>query len=206
MFSRQQFLGLTLALSLPIAMNSLAGCGKLKEFTEEELAEAVANQMVSSYHAMSVELSVTGGNGNTVNLGIACEESGELTWAEYQEQGEICYTATSNGCTYSVGNREFSVTGTYEACGFPPSISTEGDAAQIEDLDGRTLYINGEVTVSSANFESSTCDYSLEISGITVSGSEGSHTVSSSISGDMCGRRQIDVDTSITVNNSFEVE
>lgn len=204
MFKHSYLVGL--ALALPVTMGLLSGCGKLKEFTEEELAEAVANQMVSSYNAMSVEVSVTGNNGNTASFGISCAESGTLSWAEFEEAGEICYAASSNSCTYSVGNRSFTVDGEYEACGFPPSISTDGETATMEDLDGRTLYVTGSVTVSSANFSSSTCDYDLTVSNLQVDASGDEVSVSSSISGSLCGRREIDITRTLTVNGDFAVE
>lgn len=195
-----------ICVALPLALGGLVGCKRLAEFTEEELAEAVANQMVSSYHAMSVNVSATGSNGNTVSFGIACQESGELTWAQFEEEGEICYRATNNACTYSMANRSFTVNGEYEACGFPPQVDTSGDAATVEDLDGRTIYITGNVTVSSANYTSKTCEYDLTVSGISVTGGEGSLNVSSSITGNLCGRRDIDLSTNLSVNNDFSVE
>lgn len=195
-----------LVLALPVTMGLLSGCGKLKEFTEEELAEAVANQMISSYSAMSVEVSVTGDNGNTATFGIACSESGTLSWAEFEEAGEICYSATSNSCTYSVGNRSFTVNGEYEACGFPPSVSTDGEVATVEDLDGRTLYITGKVEVSSANFDTSECEYDLTISNLQVEASGDEVSVSSSITGNLCNRREIDITRTMTVNSEFSVE
>ena len=195
-----------ISVALPLVLGGLIGCKKLSEFTEEQLAEAVANQMVSSYHAMSVNVSATGSNGNTLTFGIACQESGELTWAQFEEEGEICYRATNNACTYSFANRSFTVNGEYEACGFPPQVDNTGDVATVEDLDGRTLYITGNVTVSSANYSSSTCDYDLTISGIQVSGGDGNLNVSSSITGNLCGRRDIDMSSSISINNDFSVE
>lgn len=190
---------------MPLALSS-AGCRVAKELAEDEIAEALANQMVSSYHAMSVELEVTGSGGNTVSMGISCADGGELDWSEFDSSGAICYRTVSNGCTFEVANRSFSISGEYEACGFPPTVSADGGTVTVEDLDGQSISIKGSTTVDSEEFEARTCSYELTMDSISVTANGDSVTVESSISGSICERGEVDISTEIEVSPDFNVQ
>lgn len=193
-----------LALLAPLAVSSV-GCRAAKELAEDEIAEAIANQMVSSYHAMSVELEVTGSGGNSINMGISCADGGELDWSEVDSSGLVCYRTVSNGCTFEVASRSFSVSGNYEACGFAPTVSTEDGAVTVEDLDGKSITITGETTVDSENFEARTCEYELTMDSVSVSVGDETVNVESAISGTICGG-EVDFSTDIEVSPDFAVE
>ena len=188
-----------IALVLPLAATSLSGCrrnGQLAEIAAEDLAEAVANQAISTYNTAALEVTVNGRS-----LGFDCSQGGTLTWAEMDSTGEICYVTTSNGCTMSGNYGTISLTGDYSVCGFP---ATYDEANGVQDLDGRTLYIEGSVQASARDHESRTCEYDLTLERISVTGTGDSATFSSSVSGTMCGDRGFSGSISFTVGGAVE--
>ncbi len=187
----------------PVAGLLLAGCpggggGTVAELTEEQVAEAMTNQAISAYYETSLSLDTANGDG----INIACNKGGTLTWAELDTNGEICYQAQSNGCTVSGTYGSMTLQGGYSICGFPKTISEDG---QISDIDGTTLYLDGNITATSDNGTSKTCEYDLDLTQIQITDNAGTVTFSSGISGSFCGDRGFSMETSFTVSNQVEV-
>ncbi len=179
-----------------------SGCrGPVAQIAEEQIAEAVVNQAISAYYTASVNVT-----GEYASLTLTCTKGGTLSWDEYVDgTGEICYESVSNGCEIAGENYgDLTLSGTYDVCGFPMSYNEE--EAKLEDLDGKTLYIGGSVTVSGENVQARTCDYDLEITKIAVSGTGDSLTFASGVTGQICDRRNFDASIEFTVANDVEVE
>jgi hypothetical protein len=186
-----------IAFSL-IAGTGCPGGGTVAEPTEEQVAEAVANQAISAYYETSFD--ATTGTGATI--GVACTRGGELTWAEKDVNGEVCYQATSNGCVVDGAYGTITLQGDYTICGFPATIEEGGT---IQDLDGKTLYLDGNLTATNEDGMTKTCDYNLDLEKISVTTTGETVTFGSSITGTLCSGRDINLDTSFTVSGQMEV-
>ncbi len=198
--NRTDFLGPMFALPLVFAMGS--GCrGPVAQIAEEQIAEAVVNQAVSAYYTASVNVS-----GEYASLTLTCTKGGTLSWAEYVDgTGEICYESESTGCEIEGENYgDLTLSGTYDVCGFPTSYNDE--EAKFEDLDGKTLYIAGSVTVAGANVQERTCNYDLQVTKINITGDGDTLTFASGVSGEICDRRNFSTSVEFTVTNDVEVD
>jgi hypothetical protein len=188
-----------IALMLPLVASALSGCrrGDAAEIAQEDIAEAIANQAISTYNQASIDVTV-----NDKTVGFNCTQGGTLTWAELDSSGEICYVTTSNGCTMAGRYGSITLSGDYSVCGFP---ATYQDGS-VQDLDGKTLYIEGDIQAASANHTSRTCSYDLELTTISITGDGSSLTFTSGVSGTMCGDRGFESELSFTIAGSVELE
>lgn len=183
----------------------LSGCGgkakeAIQEFAYEELAEALAKGAISSYHEVSVNVTL---NGQEVSL--SCSRGGSLSCSDENCAAEnisgICFNTTLEGCQIVGENTNFILEGHSSLCGnFPPPEESDG----VEKLNGTTLTLDGSVTADGENFDPKTCNYSLTLSNITVNSEEGSLTVSLKISGKVCGSERVSVEISFKVEGTVE--
>jgi uncharacterized membrane protein len=177
-----------------VAVSSLAGC-KAKEIAETQIAEALATQAISGYHQAAVNLTI-----NNHSFSVSCAQGGTLDWSEKDDNGTICYSTESKECTFEVQNASLTLAGPYTVCGYP--VAAE-DSAGAEDLDGQTLTITGSVSASTENLATRQCDYSLTMSNMKVTGADDSLTVTTDITGTMCGKELRDLGVSVSVSGSI---
>ena len=191
--------GISLLVAASAAALTLNGCGgKAKEVTQEQIAEAVANQAISAYYTTSTTLS----NQNGQSLTFSCTKGGSFTWDSYESNGSLCFDTESKGCVISTAGGSITIDGGYTACGFPPSLSEEGG---LEDLDGKTLTIEGDIAASNASGASASCDYNLQLTAIDATDNGDTVTFSSGVTGTLCDSRNVDISVSFTVTDNVEI-
>lgn len=174
---------------------SFGGCRRAAEIADTQIAEALANQAISGYHQAAVNVSI-----NDHSFSVSCAQGGTLDWSEVDQNGEICYSTSSKECTFEVQGASLTLSGPYTVCGYPVA-AEDSDGAT--DLEGTTLTISGSIQASTESLDSRECNYDLKLENTAVTGADNSITVSTNISGTMCGNEIRDTGVSVSVSGSI---
>lgn len=170
---------LATVLAIPATL-SLGGCrgGAVKELTEQQVAEALVSQSISTYNEVAVSVSV-----NDRSVDMSCASGGSVEWSETStSESEVCYTTDSRGCAFATGNgRSFTVEGESTLCGSDDFAVSEGEV-----YSGQDFRIAGNASVDTESTEPRSCDYDLAVSNAVTRDGGSSYDVT--VEGTLCGR------------------